>query len=180
MQIFTDGSAISNPVPTGAGAVIRKNGPISLRIKLAKEVTSSETSYKGELEAIKISADYTKENISNSTENMHIFGDCQAAIHVITQQNNDNYQRLTISSIRENLFDISTKVKSIKIIYCPAHKGIKDNETADTLAKIATKKAKTLEPTYNITTLDIKTETSKLTHKKCQRRYIERLSSNTM
>ena len=83
MQIFTDGSAISNPVPTEAGAVIRKNGPISLPIKLAKAVTSSGTSYEGELEAIKISADYTKESISNSTENMHIFGDCQAAIHVI-------------------------------------------------------------------------------------------------
>ena len=97
---------------------------------------------------------------------MHIFGDCQAAIHVITQQNNDNYHHLTISSIRENLFDISTKVKSIKIVYCPAHKGIKENETADALAKIATKKAKTLEPT-----LDIKTETSKLTRKKWQRRW---------
>ena len=40
----------------------------------------------------------------------------------------------------------------MNITYCPAHKGIKDSETADALAKIATKKAKTLEPTYNITT----------------------------
>ena len=45
------------------------------------------------------------------------------------------------------------------------HKGIKENEIADELAKVATKKAKTLEPTYNITIWDIKTKNSKLTHK---------------
>ena len=117
MLIFTDESAINNPGPTRAGAVIRKNGPTSLPIKLA----SSGTSYEGELEAIKISTEYAKENISDGTENIHIFVDCQSAIHAITQQNNENCHHLTISSIRENLFDISTKVKSIKIIYCPAH-----------------------------------------------------------
>ena len=52
-------------------------------------------------------------------ENIQIFVDCKSAIHAITQQNNENYHHLTISSIRENLFDI--KVKSIKIICCSAH-----------------------------------------------------------
>ena len=102
---------------------------------------------------------------------MYTFVDCQSGIYAIIQQNNENYHHLTISSIRKNLFDISTKVKSIKKIYCPALKGIKDNETAAALAKIATKKAKTLEPTYNIITSDIKTKISDLTHKKWQRRY---------
>ena len=36
--------------------------------------------------------------------------------------------------IRKNLTEISPKVKSIKLIYCPAHKEIKENETADELA----------------------------------------------
>ena len=112
------------------------------------------------------SAINNSENISDCTENIHIFVDCQSAIHAITQQN-ENYHNSTISSIREN-FDISKKVKSIKIIYCPAHKGIKDNKTADELTKIATEKAKTLEPTYNIAS-DIKTENPKLTHEKWQR-----------
>ena len=69
--------------------------------------------------------------------------------HAITQQSNENNHHLTISSIIEILFDRSTKVKSIKIICCPAHKGIKGNETADARAKVATNKAKTFEPTYN-------------------------------
>ena len=51
----------------------------------------------------------------------------------------------------------------------PQHKEIKDNETVDALAKIATKKAKTIEPTYNITKSDLKTENSKFTHEKWQK-----------
>ena len=58
--------------------------------KQNKAVTSSGTSYKGELEAIKISTEYAKEHVSGGTENIHIFVDCQSAIHAITQQNNEN------------------------------------------------------------------------------------------
>ena len=76
MVISTDRSAINNPGPMGARAIIRKNGPTSLTIKLAKAVTSSGTSYGGQLEAIKISTEYTRENISDCTENVHIFVDC--------------------------------------------------------------------------------------------------------
>ena len=60
MLIFTDGSATTNPVLTGAGAVIRKKGRTRLPIKLAKAVTSSGTRYKGELEAIKINTEFAK------------------------------------------------------------------------------------------------------------------------
>ena len=75
MLIFTHGSAINNPGPTGFGAVIRKNEPTSLPNKLVKAVTSSGTSYEGELEAIKIGTKCAKENISDGTENIHIFAD---------------------------------------------------------------------------------------------------------
>ena len=55
------------------------------------------------------------------------------------------------------------------MLFSPQHKGIKDNETVDALAKIATKKAKTIEPTYNITKSDLKIENSKFTHEKWQK-----------
>lgn len=77
---------------------------------------------------------------------------------------------IIISSIRENLFDISNYVKLIKIIYFPVQKEIKGNETADELPNIATKISKTVELTYSITTPDIKTKNSKLSFKKWQRR----------
>ena len=58
MLVFTDRSATTNPGLMEAGAVIRQNGPTNLLIILAKAVTSSETSYEGELEAIKISKEF--------------------------------------------------------------------------------------------------------------------------
>ena len=38
MIIFTDGSALSNPVPVGAGLVIKNRGPKSTPVKVAKAV----------------------------------------------------------------------------------------------------------------------------------------------
>ena len=39
---------------------------------------------------------------------------------------------------------ICQMVDEIKLVYCPAHKGIPGNETADSLVKVTSKKAKHL------------------------------------
>ena len=161
MMIFTYGSALGNPGPTGKGVVIKKNGQESTEIKIAHAVTKMGTSYQGELQAIRIGTTYAKENISISTENLHIFVDSQAAIQAIIEQNHKNYHNITITEIRQNLINISHSIKSIKFVYCPAHKGIVENETADKLAKIA-KKVQTLEATYIVTSSEIKTENKKM------------------
>ena len=49
----------------------------------------------------------------------------------IIPQNGENYQNSTIREIRENLIEISPKVQNVRIVYCPAHQGIKENELAD-------------------------------------------------
>ena len=49
MMIFTDGSALENPGPTGSGVVIEKNGLENTEIKIAHAVTKLSTSYQGEL-----------------------------------------------------------------------------------------------------------------------------------
>ena len=144
-MIFTDGSALRNPGPTGSGVVIKKNGPESTKIKIAHPVTKLGTSYPGELHAIRIGTTYARENINTSTENLHIFADSQAAIQGITEQNHKNYHDITITEIRQNLINISQSIKPIKFVNCPAHKGIVENETADKLAKIAAKKAQNIE-----------------------------------
>ena len=72
MLVFTDRSATTNPGLIEAGAVIRQNGPTNLLIILAKAVTSSGTSYEGKLEAIKISKEFAKENISYEMENIYL------------------------------------------------------------------------------------------------------------
>ena len=49
MIIFTDGSALPNPSPVGAGVVIKNKGPKSTPVKLAKAVEQMGTSYEGEI-----------------------------------------------------------------------------------------------------------------------------------
>ena len=100
MMIFTYGSALGNPGPTGKGVVIKKNGQESTEIKIAHAVTKTGTSYQGEPQAIRIGTTYAKENIIISTENLHIFVDSQAAMQAIIEQNHKNYRNITITEIR--------------------------------------------------------------------------------
>ena len=154
MMILTDGSALGNPRPTGSCIFIKKNSPGSTDIKITHAVTKMGTSYQGELQAIRIGTIYAKESINISTENLHIFVDSQAAIQAITEQNHENYQDITITEIRQNLINISHNIKSIKLVYCPAHKEIFENETADKLVKIAAKKS--ASPRANLHSLIIR------------------------
>ena len=82
MIIFTDGSALSKPGPVGAGVVIKNKGPKSTPVKLAKAVKQMDTSYEGEIEAIKLAVEYANENITSAQDNLHIFSDSQAAIKI--------------------------------------------------------------------------------------------------
>ena len=52
IAIFTDGSSLVNPGPTGAGSVIFRVGANKPPIKLAKAVSSNNTNYHGEIDAI--------------------------------------------------------------------------------------------------------------------------------
>ena len=57
MMIFIDGSAQSNPGPTGSGVVIKNLGHHSVPVKLAKAITACGTSYEGEMETMKLVTD---------------------------------------------------------------------------------------------------------------------------
>ena len=48
--------------------------------------------------------------------------------------------------------DINPKVQNIRLVYCPAHQGIEENELADSLAKTASKKQNIYISTPNCTT----------------------------
>ena len=54
-------------------------------------------------------------------------------------------------------------VDEIKRIYCPAHKGIYEIQMADSLAKVAAKKATHLPPRIYLTMSDLKNANSKMT-----------------
>ena len=57
-MIFTDGSALGNPRPTGAGAVIYMNGYHTSPILLKRGVGPMSNNYTGELVGIQIALEF--------------------------------------------------------------------------------------------------------------------------
>ena len=166
MLAYADGSAQGNPGPTGAGLLIRKNGRNSIPVLSAKAITSRGTSYEGELEAILMTTQHALKNLRNENDALNIYTDCQAALLAITSHTQEHYHNQTIDQIRVNLIEISLKVNQIKLIYCPGHKGIPENEIADSLAKTGSRKAKHLPLKVTVTPTEIKKNNHTLTIEK--------------
>ena len=53
------------------------------------------SSYERKLEAIKIAAEYARDNHSSSNDSFHIISECQPAILAVTSQNRENYLNST-------------------------------------------------------------------------------------
>ena len=173
MLVFTDGSAQGNPGPTGSGVVIRRPGQYKTPIKETKAVTSCGTSYEGEIKAIELGTSLALKNINkNKTTSILIYSDSQSAIKAVMAQNRDSYHNTTIRKIRDNLIQLSSLVSEIQIIYCPAHKGIEDNEIADSLAKVASKKASHLPPRTDLSIPKIKELNKTITLGKWNMRWV--------
>lgn len=68
----------------------------------------------------------------------------------------ESYNNETIIQIKDNLLQISYLVKHIKLIYCPTHKSIKENENTDDLIKTISKIASRLPPRTDITLSEAK------------------------
>ena len=67
--------------------------------------------------------------------------------------------------------EISQQLNQIKIIFCPAQKGIVGNEIADSFVKIASKKATYLSPRTEIFLSDIRIFNQELITSKWERRW---------
>ena len=86
MLIFTDGFAQINPGPTGSPTVIKKQGLESAPIKKVKAISSRDTSFEGELEAIYMGTEYAKDTQHLITIFTSRYTDSQAAIKAIIGQ----------------------------------------------------------------------------------------------
>ena len=137
---YTDGSALKNPGPTGAGVLIKIQGHKSIPVKLAKAISSKGTSFDDEVATILMATQYALTHLTKEHDSFNIYSDCQAAICAIKSHTRENYHNNTISLIRENLIEISLRISAIKIIYCPGHKGVLENEIVDSLEKKGQKK----------------------------------------
>ena len=87
---------------------------------------------------------YALTHLTKEHESFNIYSDCQVAICAITSNTRENYHNNAISLIRENLIEISLRISSIKMVYFPGHKGVCENQIADSLAKTGAKNVRHL------------------------------------
>ena len=78
--LFTDGSALTNLGPTGAGVVIYLDGYSTSHILSQKGVSPLSNNYKGELVGIQIVLDFLVEIDTVKHKNIHFLTDWQSTI----------------------------------------------------------------------------------------------------
>ncbi|XP_053402811.1 uncharacterized protein LOC128558051 [Mercenaria mercenaria] len=132
ISMFTDGSTLGNPGPTGTGACIYFKGTNSDPVQLKCPVSPNSNNYVGELNGIRLALSFLEEkNIQQKS--IHLFVDCQPAIKTIFS---NTIPALTIET-RQILQNLENKNNKIQIQWTPGHKNIEGNEIADKLAKEA-------------------------------------------
>ena len=144
---FTDGSCLTNPGPCGAGACIFIPGQEQPEL-LKQPVTNRGSILLGELIAIKLAIDHVvsvKTNQGNRNfDKLLILSDSQSAIGHLNLGWEPNAHKYSILDVKASIKNLEKMGTSVEIAWTPGHADIKGNESADKLAKEATKEAKEL------------------------------------
>ncbi|XP_066268160.1 uncharacterized protein [Branchiostoma lanceolatum] len=146
--IFTDGSALGNPGPTGCAAVIYERWGVTEPFAVRKSVAAKSNNYEGELEGLHLAINtITRRQTTITTSKVLILCDCKAAVEsVMGVQQVDAYNSL-VHTIRNKLRALKLQGLTIQIIWCPGHMGIPGNEIADKEAKLAADEATNIQYT---------------------------------
>ena len=99
---FTDGAALGNPGPTGAGAAIYMNGLNSHAERLKKGICKNGNNYLGEIIGLEITLKYLAEEAEVSNRSIHIFTDCQSAIESFFGNGMPSYKARPSSPVRQD------------------------------------------------------------------------------
>ena len=151
--LFTDGSALGNPGPTGAGAVAYIDGYKSSPILLKKGVSPISNNYTGELVGIQIGLEFLSELDSIQNRHIHILTDCQPAIKTAFRNQLPKNKIDIFFDIKSSFGKIHERKNKIEVHWVPGHKEIEGNELADEQAKKAasemSKPDVTVEPIFD-------------------------------
>ena len=140
---FTDGSALGNPGPCGAGAAIYIESISSTPVLLKRPVSAKSISYHGELSAIDLALEFCQPFFAAPTNinKIVILPDCQFAIETISSfQYPSNFTNILCKTYERVKLPSSKQIK-IEILWIAAHTGIIGNELADKCAKTAAAEA---------------------------------------
>ena len=137
VAVFTDGSALGNPGPTGAGAVIYLNGLQSDPIGIKKGICSND--FLGEIVGIELAFKDLCDEAKIRNRDNHLFVDCQSAIDSAFGISIPNYKVDIILNIRRLTSQLENDNNNLKIHWIPGRKDFEGNERADRLAKEAAK-----------------------------------------
>ncbi len=140
---FTDGSALGNPGPCGAGAAVYLNGTSSHPVTLHRATAKMSTSYHGELTAIHLALSHLCDStLPPTAKELILLCDCESAIETICEcRETTNYVAL-VADIHDKV-DLLKSEKGIttKIAWIPGHAGVVGNELADKCAKSGAEEA---------------------------------------
>ena len=147
---FTDGSALGNPGPCGAGAVIYVHSVSNAPFLLKRPISSKSVSYHGELAATDFALEYCQP-YSTSHPNINkiiILSDCQSAITTVSSyQYPSNFTNI-LCKIYDRIKQLSSKSIDLEMLWIAAHTGITGNELADQCAKEDRSKAQSNRAKY--------------------------------
>ena len=131
---FTDGLALDNLGPTGAGVVICLDGYQSVPVLLKKSVSPMSNNYTGELVVIQIALEFVSEIDHSDLVNRctHLFTDCQPATILAFDKKPPTSKIEKVTKIKNKCCKyLYCKGNSINEHWVPGHQDIRGNGLAD-------------------------------------------------
>ena len=136
--MFTDGSALGNPGPCGAAAIVHTHGLDMEPVILKRPISGYSSSYHGELAAIDLALEYcvtfTQSHHHHDTVSIHT--DCQSAKTTILRGSPHGFHTL-VSNIHSHITQLKQNRVQVELVWVAGHVDIAANEKADRAAKEA-------------------------------------------
>ena len=176
--IFTDGSALGNPGPCGAGAAIHWNGISHDSSSHKKPVSSFSNSYHGELSAIDLAIEEVASATHQPRKNVLLLSDCQSALTVASSPLPPISYSNLYYNIQRNVRQLLLLGICVTLHWIAGHVDLPGNDKSDTLAKEAAQEAENMMSSHlTIAWNEAKSRLNRNAHKRWTNR-ISRLTRN--